>query len=261
MEFELKVQAPQNAPVVWNYEQLKADITTALADYQNRVYTEDTIAEAKEDSAKLNKLKKAISDERISRKKEYMKPFETFEDQAKELCELIDEASSGIKSQVDAFEQKRIDEKTARIEALFADIISNYDLPFMTLEKIFNDKWYNKGTSEKAIAKEITERCEKAVSDLAIIKRMPSYAFEAEAVYKETLDLNKALAEGERMAQIQEQKKQAAQAKIHTDFGNSEDHTVNIETFEVAFKCRITKAQATALAQFCKENGIVLQKI
>ena len=261
MNFELKVQAPQNAPVVWNFDELKANLTTALADYQNRVYTEDTIAEAKEDSAKLNKLKKAISDERISRKKEYMKPFETFEDQAKELCELIDEASSGIKEQLDAFEQKRINEKDKRIEALYADIISNYDLPFMTLEKIFNDKWYNKGTSEKAIAKEITERCEKAVSDLVIIKRMPSYAFEAEAVYKETLDLNKALAEGERMAQIQEQKKQATQAKIHADFGNSEDHTVNIETFEVAFKCRITKAQATALAQFCKENGIVLHKI
>ena len=90
MNFELKVQAPQNAPVIWNYDELKVNLTTALADYQNRVYTEDTIAEAKEDSAKLNKLKKAISDERISRKKEYMKPFETFEDQAKELCELID---------------------------------------------------------------------------------------------------------------------------------------------------------------------------
>lgn len=261
MNFELKVQAPKNAPVVWNYDQLKADLTTALADYQNRVYTGDTIAEAKEDSAKLNKLKDAIDAERISRKKEYMKPFETFEDQAKELCKLIDEANAGIKNQLDTFEAKRVAEKIERINALFMDIVSNYDISFLEISMIANKKWLNKGTTEKAIAKEITERCEQIIKDMEVIKRMPSYAFEAEAVYKETLDLNKALAEGERMAQIQEQKKQATQAKIHADFGNSEDHTVNIETFEVAFKCRITKAQATALTQFCKENGIVLHKI
>jgi len=253
MNFELKVQAPQNAPVIWNYEELKANLTTALADYQNRVYSEDTIAEAKEDSAKLNKLKKAISDERISRKKEYMKPFETFEDQAKELCELIDEAASGIKSQLDAFEQKRIDEKTKRIEALYADIISNYDLPFMTLEKIFNDKWYNKGTSEKAIAKEITEKCERAVKDIEVIKRLP-YAFEAESVYKKTLDLNTALEEGESMAKVIKAKSEAKAEEVKATAKDS-------EIFEISFKAKMTVEQAKALSLFCKVNGIKLERL
>ena len=107
MTFELKVQAPKNAPVVWNYEELKKNLETALADYQNRIYTENTITEAKEDRAKLNKLKKAINDERISREKEYMQPFNEFKTQAKELCDLIDEASSGIGEQLNAFEKKR----------------------------------------------------------------------------------------------------------------------------------------------------------
>ena len=253
MQFELIVQAPQNAPVVWNFSELKENLTTALADYQSRIYTEDTIAEAKEDSAKLNKLKKAISDERISRKKEYMKPFETFEDQAKELCELIDEAASGIKEQLDAFEQKRIDEKTKRIEALYADIISNYDLPFLTLEKIFDDKWYNKGTSEKAIAKEITEICEKAVKDLEIINRLP-YAFEARQSYECWLDLNKALEEGELMSKVAEKKEQtkaeAIKATAKSDM-----------TFEIKFKATMTVEQAKALKAFCVENGIELTQI
>ena len=102
MNFELKIQAPKNKPVVWNYEQLRADLTTALKDYESRVYTEDTIAEAKEDRAKLNKLKKAINDERIAREKEYMQPFNEFKSQAKELCEMIDTASSGIGEQLEA---------------------------------------------------------------------------------------------------------------------------------------------------------------
>ena len=250
MQFELKVQAPHNAPVVWNYEQLRKDLETALADYKNRVYTEDTINEAKEDKAKLNKLKDAIKAERINREKEYMQPFQTFKDQANELCDLIDKASSGIKSQLDTFEEKRLAEKMERIRALFAEIISNYDLSFITLEMILSDKWLNKGTTEKAIAKEITDRCERAVTDMEIIKRLPAYSFEATAIYKETLDLNKALAEGEKMAKVSEAKAETVKAAAETD-----------KTFEISFKATLTIEQAKALSKFCQDNGITLVKI
>ena len=246
MNFELKIVMPTNAPVVFNYEELKANLETALADYSTRVYTEDMLTEAKADSAKLNKLKKAISDERIARKKEYMKPFETFEDQAKELCELIDKASSGIKEQIDGFEEKRIAEKRARVAELFADIISNYDLPFITLEKIYSEKWDNKGASEKSICEEITETCEKAIKDLEIIKRLP-YAFEAESVYKDTLDLNTAIEQGERMTKVAEAKAEAVKETAES-----------ADTFEVSFKATLTLEQAKVLKKFCDDNGIKL---
>ena len=276
--FELKVQLPKLAPVVFNYEELKGELSTALADYQNRVYTEDMIADAKNDAAKLNKLKKAISDERIARKKEWLEPFETFEAQAKEICQMIDTASSGIKTQLDTFEQKRIEEKTDHIESMFAEILSNYDLPFITFRQIFNEKWLNKSVSDKAIAKEITEICDKVVSDLEIIKRMPEYSFEAEAVYKQTLNLNNALAEGERMSQIAKQKAEReraealakAQAQIEAEQRTEAQAEVQQATepiaepeplYDVAFKCRVTRAQALALSEFCKANGIKLIKV
>lgn len=246
MNFELKIQAPQNKPVVWNFAELRADLETALADYQSRVYTEDTIAEAKEDRAKLNKLKKAINDERIAREKEYMQPFNEFKSQAKELCDMIDTASSGIGEQLEAFEQKRIDEKTSHIQSLFDDVASNYDLPFITLEKIMYDKWLNKSTSDKSIVEEITERFEKAIKDLEVIRKMPSYSFEAEESYKTCLDLNTALEEGEKIADIQHKKNTA---------------NADGEKYEISFKCKITVNQAKALKEFCKENGIVLEQI
>ena len=283
--FELKVQAPQNAPVVWNYEELKENLTVALADYKGRTYTEAMLPEAKEDAAKLNKLKKAISDERIAQKKAFMKPFETFEAQAKEICEMIDTASSGIKEQLDTFEQKRIEEKTDHIESMFAEIMSNYDLPFITFRQIFNEKWLNKTVTDKAITKEITEICEKAIKDLEIINKMPNCSFEAKECYKTTLDLNKAIAEGERIAQIQEQKRQAAlaqaQAEIerqkHIEALNNlpkqeqtseptpaptpEPQVAHEPLYDLTFSCRITQAQAVALSEFCKANGIKLIKV
>ena len=246
MNFEIKIKVPTPQPVIFNYEELRADLTTALKDYENRVYTEDTIAEAKEDRAKLNKLKKAINDERIAREKEYMQPFNEFKAQAKELCDMIDTASSGIGEQLESFEQKRIDEKTSHIQSLFDDVASNYDLPFITLDKIMSEKWLNKSTSDKAIVEEITERFEKAIKDLEVIRKMPSYSFEAEESYKTCLDLNKALEEGEKISEIQHKKNTA---------------NADGDKFEVSFKCHITIAQAKALKEFCKENGIVLEQI
>lgn len=255
MNFELKVQAPKNAPVVWNFEELKANLETALADYQNRVYTEDMLNDAKADRAKLNKLRDAIKAERISREKEYMQPFNEFKAQANELCELIDTASSGIKEQLDTFEEKRLAEKMESVRTLFADIISNYDLSFITLEMILNDKWLNKSTSQKTIADEITAICEKAVKDMEVINRLPNYSFEATEIYKATLDLNKALEEGEKMAAIQQKKRQEALEKAQEQVASDGE-----DRFEVTFKCRLTILQAKALSAFCQENGITLER-
>lgn len=246
MNFELKITMPKPKPIVFNFDELKSDLTTALADYNSRVYTEDTIAEAKEDRAKLNKLKKAINDERISREKEYMQPFNEFKAQAKELCDMIDTASSGIGEQLEAFEQKRLDEKTAHIKSLFDDVASNYDLPFITLDKIMYGKWLNKATSDKTIIEEITERFEKAIKDLEVIRKMPSYSFEAEESYKTCLDLNTALEEGEKISEIQHKKNTA---------------NADGEKFEISFKCKLTVNQAKELKAFCKANGIVLEQI
>lgn len=282
---ELKIKAPQTQPVVFNYEELHTALEMKLADYKDRVYDETMIAEAKSDTANLNKLKKTLSDERISRKKDYMKPFEKFEEQIKELCDMIDEATSGIKAQLDTYEQKRIEEKRIAIRELFSEIASNYDaLDFITLEKIYNPKWENKTATDKTIATEITAVFEKAVNDLAIISKMPNYSLEAKEAYKASLDLNKALAEGERMAQVAEAKKQAeieaqrraeeeAKRRAEAEALMSKASEVEVApviaepipeaepTFEVAFKVRITKQQARELADFCTAHGITLHKI
>ena len=290
MNLELKVNAPKTQPVVFNYEELKTGLSTALDDYKGKAYDESMLAEAKADTANLNKLKKALNDERIFRKKEFEAPFKVFEDQVKELCEMIDEATSGIKAQLDTYEQKRIEEKRTAIRELFSEIASNYDIDFITLEKIYNPKWENKTATDKTIATEIDAVFEKAVNDLAIIGKLPSYAFEATEVYKSTLDLNKAIAEGERMAKIAEAKKQAeieAQKRAEEARLRAEEEArrmaenealmskateVNLApaaaepkpaepTYEFSFKVKITMEKALALKDFCTANGIELQRI
>ena len=284
MNLELKVNAPKTQPVVFNYTELKEGLSTALADYKGRVYDESMLAEAKAVTANLNKLKKALNDERIFRKKEFEAPFKVFEDQVKELCGMIDEATSGIKAQLDTYEQKRIEEKRTAIRELFSEIASQYDaLDFIVLDKIYNSKWENKTTTDKAIATEITEHFEKATKDLEVIAQMPNFSFEAKEVYKRTLDLNQAIAEGKRMSDIAEAKRQAAlrkaqeeiEARKHIEELNNLPKeepapevtepepapVVTEQVYDLTFSCRITKEQAVALSEFCKANGIKLIKV
>lgn len=276
--FELKITEPQMPnPITWNYEELKAELTEALSGYENRVYTEDTIAEAKADKASLNKLKKTINDERIRREKEYMKPFDTFKSQVKEICSLIDGASTKISDQLDIFEEKRLAEKKEEITKVFEKTKSGV-ADWLTLSQIFNEKWLNKTVSIKAIEEEIISIVAKILSDLETIKTLDAYSFEATECYKRTLDLNSAIAEGQRLVNIQKRKeeemqRQAALAKAQSQLESGvqpestvaeaviAEEPIEEPVYTVKFQVSLTKSQAVALSQFCKENNIKLIQI
>ncbi|MCM1007773.1 MAG: DUF1351 domain-containing protein [Ruminococcus flavefaciens] len=69
MELILKsteISIPQE---IENLEQLKAEIAPKMEQYRSLVVTEESVRSAKADRAKLNKLKKAVEDQRISIKK------------------------------------------------------------------------------------------------------------------------------------------------------------------------------------------------
>ena len=53
--------------ITWNYDELKAELAEKVQKYETMVYTEDQVKDAKADRANLNKLKKALNDERIRR--------------------------------------------------------------------------------------------------------------------------------------------------------------------------------------------------
>ena len=64
---EIKVSEIQAlTPVlITNYEELKKELTEKTDLYKNIVYSEENIKDAKTDRANLNKLEKAINDEKI----------------------------------------------------------------------------------------------------------------------------------------------------------------------------------------------------
>lgn len=167
---ELKVEEIKAlAPIQFNYEDIKKWVTEKAKEYKSVVYTEETITAAKTDRATLNKVAKAINDEKIRIKKEVLKPFEDFENKCKELQGIITDASSSIDTQVKAFEKKEQNEKREQIKAIFDAYIGNYK-DLIIFDSIFNSRWLNKTYTMKKIEEEINHLVVKTSDDMKVLK-------------------------------------------------------------------------------------------
>lgn len=196
--------------ISFNYEELKAELTEKVAFYEALVYTDDQVKDAKADRATLNKLKKTLNDERIRREKEYMQPFNEFKAQVNEIIGIIDKPIAVIDKQVKEFEDQKKAKKQKDIEELFAGMGFQ---SFVTLEKIWDPKWLNASTSMKSIEEQMRSRMYQIGDDVLTLHNLPEFGFEATEVYKQTLDINKAIKEAQRMAEIAKAKAEAEAKK------------------------------------------------
>lgn len=193
-------------PITFNYEELKQELTEKVSVYETMVYTDENIKEAKADRANLNKLKKALNDERIRREKEYMQPFNEFKAQINEIIGIIDKPCAVIDKQVKEYEEQQKQNKAAQIDDFMKEI--EKELPD-DMHIPMNEKWLNASVSMKSIQEEIKAQAEQIKTDLATIENLPEFSFEAAEVYKSTLDLGKAVNEAHRLSEIAKRKAEA----------------------------------------------------
>lgn len=217
---ELKMQEVQFPKVIqFNFAELKEEITAKAELYKNMVYTEDTIKEAKADKATLNKFIKVLEDKRKDVKKQCLQPYEDFEKQIKALVAIVNEPVQLIDSQVKAYDEKRKAEKLDQIKAIWEES----DHPeWLSCSMIFDNRWLNVTFSLKQVQDAITERLTQINTELTTLNSLTEFAFEAVEVYKNTLDVNRAIAEGQRLADIQKRKQEEAMRKATAEAAEKE---------------------------------------
>lgn len=207
---ELRITNPQESwlteQILWNNEELKAAIAEKVKDYKTIAYTEDSLKDMKADRADLNKLKKAFEDERKRVKKICMEPYTKFEQQVKEITALIDEPIGLIDSQIREIDERRKAAKREEIEELFASIGFQ---SFVKLDMIWDEKWLNATVTLPKIEEQMKSRMYQIGTDVVTISKFPEFKFEAMEVYRKTLDMNQAIQEGQRLADIQKRKLEA----------------------------------------------------
>ena len=198
---ELKM-IPYQLPdkIGFNFEELKAELMEKAKVYEAVIYSDDQIAAAKADRASLNKLKKALNDERIRREKEYLQPFNEFKAQVNEIIRIIDKPAQAIDKQVKEYEERKKAEKRQAIIAYWEDTGAPEWL------RTINTSWLNASYSMKTIQAEIDANIKQAEKQLAVIRKLPQYAFEAEEHYKVNHSLDAAVSEAHRLQEMAERK-------------------------------------------------------
>lgn len=271
--------------ITFNYEELKQEIAEKVKTYEVLVYDDTQIKLAKTDKANLNKLKKALNDERIRREREYMAPFNEFKAQINEIISIIDKPVAVIDKQVKAFDEKKRQDKIEAIKKLYEE---SEHPEWLELEQIFNERWLLAGTSMRQIQDGIEGWLNEIKTNLDIIANLPEFAFEATEVYKSTLDVQKALNEGKRLSEMikrkqeqerlqkeaEERAKAEAEAKKQAEmitnetgeavFNNAPDIKAQ-EPVEVAqwisFSAKLTVAQAVELREFFERRKIEFKAV
>lgn len=276
---ELKITELQlPGKISFNYEDLKRELSEKVKVYESLVYGDDQIQAAKADRAALNRLRKALNDERIRQEKEFLQPFNEFKAQIKELCGIIDTATASVDKQVKEFEDQKKAEKLNAIEEYWYSVLAADKIPAaVSFRMIFESRWLNASVSMKSIQEAIDGKVEQIRKDLDVVDSLPFYTFEARECYMDTLDLARAVSEAHRLqeqaekraaweTEQQKRKEEAAAAQIKptqvmTNI-NDPDDIENLPARQwIGFQALLSADEAKALGAWFRGNGIKYKAI
>ena len=222
-ELSLVISNPEQGQfltrIEWNYDEFKGLVQAAMERYEGVTFTEEQVKEAKEERARLNALKKAISDKRISIKNAVMAPYTQFEAEVKEITELIDKPIAEIDRQVREFEDAQKADKKEALRKHFEKAVEGMEFK-PTFEQIFDSRYLNVSVSLARAKKDITEKVKRFRFNIENV--IEGVEEEHRAIvrdkYLKTLDIALAMSEQNRLKELkrQEDERKAREAERGT---------------------------------------------
>ena len=208
-ELTVRVDHPELPAIRWNEAEVQQNLTEMLAAYTGRVYTPETIKDAKADRAAVNKLDKQLSDAARNAKAFYMKPLEDFLQSAKKMQGQCKAVSGAIDQQVKAVEEAERQDKQDALRAVYADCIGELRelIPF---DRLLVPQWLNKTYDLAKASRELRKSVETRREELRLIRE--TCGEDAEACiteYLRELNLNAALVEHSRRQNARDAQRRA----------------------------------------------------
>ena len=213
MALEIRVSSPTDDAfvehIVWNADEIAKEVEAKVGYYKNLVYTEDQVAEAKKDRAKLRKFITALRDKDHEIKDRCLAPYEEFHNQMMKIIALVEEPAELIDKQVKEYEEGQKRQKLAAINDLFE---KKGFQPWVSLEKIMNPKWMNKTYSMKQIDADMTTAQHKIGEDILLINGQKEGMQAALSEYKRSMDVTAAMAAAQRYTEAKRAEEELTRA-------------------------------------------------
>jgi len=199
MALEIRVTSPTDDAfvehIVWNADEIAKEVEAKVGYYKNLVYTEDQVAEAKKDRATLRKFVTALKDKDHEIKERCLAPYEEFHNQIQKIILLVEEPAELIDKQVKEYEESQKEQKKKAIQELFR--MKGFQ-PWVSLERIWNQKWLNKTYSMKQIDADLTTIQHKIGEDILLINGQREGMQAALSEYKRSMDVSASIAAAQR---------------------------------------------------------------
>lgn len=208
-ELTVRVERPELPALRWNRDEVEQNLTEMLSAYTGRVYTPESITDAKKDRAKVNKLDKQFGEVTASVKAYYSTAYAEFETAVKQMRAQCKQVSGAIDAQVKAVEETEKEEKQAALRLVYEDCIEELHemLPF---ERLMLPQWLNKTYDLAKASRELRKSVERRREDLKLIRQTCGGEADACIVdYLKELDINAALHEYQRRKEAMEQQRRA----------------------------------------------------
>lgn len=244
-ELTVRVEHTELPAIRWNEDEVRQNLTEMLAAYTGRVYTPETIKDAKADRAAVNKLDKQLSDAARSAKAFYMKPLEEFLQSAKQMQGQCKAVSGAIDQQVKAVEEAERQDKQDALRAVYADCIGELReiIPF---DRLLVPQWLNKTYDLAKAGRELRKSVETRREELRLIRETCGEDAEAcTTEYLRELNLNAALVEHSRRQNARDAQRRAEAERMAAERAQSTAPVIIPPTEEE----RQIKAEAAQEAQ------------
>ena len=180
LKVDLDIELPEVLPVKHNLGIIEEYAKQLNEFYGKLVFTNDQYTEAKDERAKVNKLKKTIEDNRKEIVKEFKQPIDDFEATSKRIEKLLESASNTIGASIERFDLEQQAIKQTKINILIESIRQDYILNHKEFETQLNEfniefdkRWFNKTYKNSDLQQDIESQFDLALDDL--------YKFKADA--------------------------------------------------------------------------------
>lgn len=236
--------------------------------YSKLVFTPEQCDDAKGERASINKIIKNISEYRKNIVAEFKKPIEVFETTAKETEKILKETADFVDVQVKKFENEEKDKKKIEIQKIFDNSVGELK-DIISLEKIFDDKWLNKGSKLTSIETEMKDKLDSIRSSLKAIEELHSeFELELKNTYLQDFDLSKAIVKNNQLMQqkqvlskVEEKKEEIVQEKVETMLNEKVKEDVSDPVLTYTLKITGTLSKQKALREFLELNKMTFEKV
>lgn len=275
LDFEVKAEIKSLGMIEDNISEVKEKVIKLNEYYKNITFTEETMKQATEEKANVNKFKKAVADYKKNIIAEYKKPIEVFENTAKETEKILADTYNTINEQVEKYKNIQKEQIEKEIKEYFEEYKTANNIDFITYEQAKIN--ITLSASMKSLKEQAKAFIDKTVEDLNLIETQ-EYKAEILVEYKQTLNVSNAITTvANRFKAIEEEKKKQENKVV--EIAMNKNHEMTKESYEqleeafnkpleqpkeeikediltVNFKATATRTLLKELKSFMNERGI-----